>query len=168
VNRFIPPNDPKAVRRRRRAVDGPVGDQPAEFDPHMIARVMRCPACRSTISTMRRWRMVCPDCAHEWEEPSNRTIADAISDARTSLGEYAVMAIIWTGMAVGLALLVGLPLVLLYLVSRSAGWTDAVTLVAAAVLVAVAIGITRHVSRSNDSTLRRVRDAAGRDESRSR
>jgi hypothetical protein len=98
--RYVDP----ARRRARRRVDGPQGDQPADLDPQPIARVMRCPKCRQTISTMRRWRMACPECGHEWEEETVLTLEDKLADVGSSIGEYAVMAFLWAG-------LIALPLV---------------------------------------------------------
>src|SRR5436190_11035084 len=94
-------------RRRRRAVDGPEGEEPAEFTPQRVVRVMRCPKCRAVIGTMRRWRLACTECGHAWEEPTVLTAADKLTDARSAACEYAVMAIMWAGLVATIGLVVG-------------------------------------------------------------
>src|SRR5688572_14687513 len=42
--------------------------QQAEITPSREAREVRCPKCRQTFKTMRRWRISCPKCGHQWEE----------------------------------------------------------------------------------------------------
>jgi len=103
MNRYVSPER----RRRRIRVDGPEGDEPAEFTPQRVVRVMRCPKCRQTIGTMRRWRMACPECGHEWEEETVLTAADKLADARSAASEYAVMAVMWAGLAMTVGLVVG-------------------------------------------------------------
>jgi len=103
MNRYVSPER----RRRRLRVDGPEGDEPAEFTPQRVVRVMRCPRCRQTIGTMRRWRMACPECGHEWEEETVLTAADKLADARSAASEYAVMAIMWAGLALTIGLVLG-------------------------------------------------------------
>ena len=164
MNRYVGPER----RRVRRRVDGPAGDEPPEIEPAHIARVLRCPRCRYTLSTMRRWRLICSECGHEWEEESNRSFADKLSDMRSTLGEYVLMAVMWCGLLAGLAFLLGLPLILLYIVSNAAGWTTGVTIVAAVVLVAVGLGVALAVWRSDDSALRRMRGMGRGDETRFR
>jgi hypothetical protein len=97
-----------AERRRRRAVDGPQGEEPAEFEPQRVVRVMRCPKCRTTIATMRRWRMSCNECGHEWEEETVLTAADKLADAKAKATEYVVMALMWLGLLACICLTVGL------------------------------------------------------------
>src|SRR6187399_1020081 len=104
MNRYVSPER----RRRRRQVDGPEGDQPAEFEPQRVVRVMRCPRCRQTIGTMRRWRMLCTECGHEWEEENVLTAADKLADLKTLAAEYAVMGFMWGGLLLCLFLTVGL------------------------------------------------------------
>jgi hypothetical protein len=103
MSRYVSPDR----RRRRRHVDGPEGDEPAEFTPQRVVRVMRCPKCRETIGTMRRWRMLCTECGHEWEEASERSAADKLADARTEVGEYIVMAMMWGGLLLLIGLVLG-------------------------------------------------------------
>jgi hypothetical protein len=122
VNRYLPPRDPKAVRRGRLRVQGPEGEQPPEFDPVHLSRVMRCPKCRQTIATMRRWRMLCPECGHEWEEESVLSLGDKLSDLRTEAWGFIFLALAWaTIIAFGLAIL-GL-LVLFYVWLKNIGAT---------------------------------------------
>jgi hypothetical protein len=94
-------------RRRRRAVDGPEGEEPAEFTPQRVVRVMRCPKCRATIATMRRWRMACNECGHEWEEETVLTAADKLEHVRTEAAEFAVMALMWAGLLLTVGAVVG-------------------------------------------------------------
>ena len=103
MNRYVSPER----HRRRHRVDGPEGDEPAEFTPQRVVRVMRCPKCRQTIGTMRRWRMACPECGHAWEEETVLTAADKLADARSAASEYAVMAVMWAGLALIVGLVVG-------------------------------------------------------------
>jgi len=103
MNRYVSPER----RRRRLRVDGPEGDEPAEFTPQRVVRVMRCPRCRQTIGTMRRWRMACPECGHEWEEETVLTAADKLADARSAASEYLVMAVMWAGLALTVGLVIG-------------------------------------------------------------
>src|SRR6188508_1835407 len=103
MSRYVSPER----RRRRVRVDGPEGDEPAEFTPQRVVRVMRCPRCRQTIGTMRRWRMACPECGHEWEEETVLTAADKLADARSAASEYLVMAVMWAGLALTVGLVIG-------------------------------------------------------------
>lgn len=139
MNRHIPSHDPKATRRRRLRVYGPEGDQPAEFDPVQIARVMRCPKCRQTISTMRRWRMLCPECGHEWEEESVRTLADKLADARTEAWGFVFLGLAWS-VLIGFAGLIAGLFVLLYVWLHNHGASVAGA-IAVVVLAVVVIGM---------------------------
>jgi hypothetical protein len=104
MNRYVSPER----RRRQRMVDGPEGEEPAEFTPQRVVRVMCCPKCRETIATMRRWRMACNECGHEWEEETVLTTADKLEHARTEAAEFAVMALMWAGLLVIIGAVVGL------------------------------------------------------------
>ena len=41
-----------------------------------LRRTLRCPKCRQQFETMRRFRVTCTECGHEWEEVSVLTAAD--------------------------------------------------------------------------------------------
>src|SRR5436305_714552 len=41
-----------------------------------LSRDIVCPNCHLTFETARRFQMACPECAHEWEEASNRATGD--------------------------------------------------------------------------------------------
>lgn len=56
---------------------------------------------------MRRFRMVCIECGHEWEEVSVLTAADRRADFREELGQTLVMAFMWGGLMLALLALVG-------------------------------------------------------------
>ena len=45
-----------------------------------LSRTLRCPRCHQQFETMRRFRVACTECGHEWEEESHRTTADNIAD----------------------------------------------------------------------------------------
>jgi len=60
-----------------------------------LSRTLRCPKCRQQFETMRRFRLACPECGHEWEEQSHLTTSDKLADARSQVGEYLFMAIAW-------------------------------------------------------------------------
>ena len=59
---FVSKSDPLGIARQRRG------------------REVRCPHCRATFETMRRFEMACPKCGYEWEEPSHRTIIDSLRE----------------------------------------------------------------------------------------
>src|ERR1044072_5154195 len=103
MNHYVSPER----RRRRRMGDGPEGEEPAEFTPQRVVRVMRCPKCRETIATMRRWRMACNGCGHEWEEESVVTAADKLEQVKTEAAEYAVMALMWAGLVLTVGAVIG-------------------------------------------------------------
>ncbi len=104
MNRYVSPER----RRRQRMVDGPEGEEPAEVTPQRVVRVMRCPKCRATIATMRRWRMACNECGHEWEEETVLTAADKLAHARTDAAEFVVMAFMWAGLLLTVGAVIGL------------------------------------------------------------
>jgi hypothetical protein len=72
-----------------------------------LSRTLRCPKCHQQFETMRRFRVVCTECGHEWEEVSVLTREDRIADAREELGQTLVMGFMWAGLICMLTVLVG-------------------------------------------------------------
>ena len=145
MNRYVDP----VRRRRRRSVEGPQGDEPAEFTPQRVVRVMRCPRCRQTIGTMRRWRLACPECGHEWEEETVLTTADKLADARTAAAEYLVMAFMWGGLLLILGLVIAF---VVWIGTWLAGGSAGLVLAAFLIPLLLVIGGT---TRSRHETLAR-------------
>jgi hypothetical protein len=56
---------------------------------------------------MRRFRLSCPICDHEWEEDSVLTKEDRTSDMKEDAAEYAVLGFMWAGFAFALLFLCG-------------------------------------------------------------
>jgi hypothetical protein len=77
-----------------------------------LSRKLRCPKCRQEFETMRRLRVACTECGHEWEEESHLTTADKIADVRGEIGGYVFMLLGWAFLlgfiaAVGMIFVIG-------------------------------------------------------------
>ena len=149
MNRYVGPER----RRARRRSDGPQGDEPAEFDPVHIARVMRCPKCRQTFSTMRRWRMLCPECGHEWEEQSELSWGDKAEHIRSEAWGYLFIALAWAVLLACAGAIVGL-FVLLFVWVTGLGASLVGGLVIVGFVVFILLGYAALMRPSMEATSR--------------
>ena len=138
---------PGGARRWRRTILGPAGDEPPETEPERISRVLRCPRCRQSFETMRRFQMSCPECGHNWDEQSIITAGDRVSRLRTNVSEYAVMLFMWGGLLLVFGLGAGLFVFGIYLLSTRVGLLAGLVLTGIVVAVLVSWGATARERR---------------------
>jgi hypothetical protein len=106
-------------------------DQP----PEQLSRVLRCPKCRQSFETMRRWRLACPECGHEWEEASQLGAGDRITRFRDDAFEHLFLWACWAGVT-AIVLFVGAIFVIGFLrVAERGGVGVALPLIAFLVVV---------------------------------
>jgi hypothetical protein len=60
----VDPGDSRQITRQRRG------------------RQVSCPRCAASFESMRRFHMQCPNCGHDWQERSRRSVVDWMLDGR--------------------------------------------------------------------------------------
>jgi hypothetical protein len=109
-----------------------------------LSRTLRCPKCRQQFETMRRFRLACPECGHEWAEESHLTASDKLADARSQIGEYLFMLLSWAILLAFIAMVLAIFVIGAVRATERGGLATGLTVVAIFVVIIVAIaGFTR-------------------------
>jgi hypothetical protein len=124
--------------------------RPAE--PESLSRTLRCPKCRQTFETMRRWRMACPECGHEWEEATVLTTGDKVSNVTSQIGEYVFMAVGWGVVLLFCAAVIAIFVIGAVRATERGGLANG--LVVVAVFLILTIGIAGFTRRNQESGAR--------------
>jgi hypothetical protein len=56
-----------------------------------LSRALRCPECLQQVETMRRFRLACPECGHEWAEESRVPFGERALDYAKTVAEWVAL-----------------------------------------------------------------------------
>jgi hypothetical protein len=116
-------------------------------------REVACPNCRQRFETMRRWRMACSECGHEWEEPTVLTTGDKLSSLKTDFFEYIFMGIGWAVLLALVASVAGFFVFVFILIAGRSGPGAAVVIVGIIAILVVWSAIIMRPSREASERL---------------